>query len=345
MIRQRLFDWYRINTTKNLGIKNICPRPFDTILIDNNGSCYVCECTSWLPQSIGNLRFNTIHELLNNNIHKELQNSVSDQSYRYCNNKQCSYLLDDRQHIKFSKNKPNKIEFIRLGIDNSCNLKCPSCRTKKYFLSDINKLNYKKNIANKIIDFISQNGRTHVHLGSDGDPFASLVYRYFLRKISSFDNVTMGIQTNGLLIKKMYQKNKKIFNQLTELNISIDGASQDTYEKLRLNGKWKNILENLKFVRDIKASHNFNVVFHFVIQRTNFHEMRDMIEMSEFYGADKVWLNKLTNWNTFENFLYHDVTDPENTRHGDYKKKLQEIKNILNTCKIKIEMPTLGHFK
>ena len=34
MINQRLFEHYNIDTKKNLQIKNICPRPYDTILID-----------------------------------------------------------------------------------------------------------------------------------------------------------------------------------------------------------------------------------------------------------------------------------------------------------------------
>ena len=63
MINQRLFYHYNIDTKKNLQIKNICPRPYDTIQIDKNGSCYACECTSWLPQSIGNLQLKSISHI------------------------------------------------------------------------------------------------------------------------------------------------------------------------------------------------------------------------------------------------------------------------------------------
>ena len=61
MINERLFEQYNIDTKKHLGIINRCPRPFDTILIDKNGSCYACESTSWLPQSIGYLQIKTFH--------------------------------------------------------------------------------------------------------------------------------------------------------------------------------------------------------------------------------------------------------------------------------------------
>ena len=63
-INQRLFDHYGIDTNKDLGIKGNCSRPWDTILIDKQGSCYACECQSWLPQSIGNLQVQTLADIL-----------------------------------------------------------------------------------------------------------------------------------------------------------------------------------------------------------------------------------------------------------------------------------------
>ena len=92
MINQRLFDWYKIDTSKNLKIRNHCPRPFDTILIDKNGSCYACECTAWLPQSIGNLQIKTLDEIISSPMHEHLQKSIIDGTYRYCNENQCSYI-------------------------------------------------------------------------------------------------------------------------------------------------------------------------------------------------------------------------------------------------------------
>ena len=69
-INQRLFDQYRIDTKKDLKIQRPCPRPRDTILIDKQGSCYACECTSWLPQSIGNLQVKPLSEIIGSAMHK-----------------------------------------------------------------------------------------------------------------------------------------------------------------------------------------------------------------------------------------------------------------------------------
>ena len=76
MINKRLFEHYDIDTNKNLQIKTRCPRPFDTVLIDKQGSCYACECQSWLPQSIGNLQIQTLSEILQSKMAEHLQSSI-----------------------------------------------------------------------------------------------------------------------------------------------------------------------------------------------------------------------------------------------------------------------------
>ena len=182
MINQRLFDHYKIDTSKNLGISNYCPRPFDTILIDKNGSCYACECTSWLPQSIGNLQIQSLENIIESDTHKHLQQSIIDKTYRYCNNKQCSYLLSDDEDVGWPEKTPSaQIKHIRLAIDESCNLKCPSCRTKLIFHKDGSQFKKGIQLADKINDWLSTyNNPVQVHIGSDGDPFASHVYRHFM---------------------------------------------------------------------------------------------------------------------------------------------------------------------
>ena len=109
----------------DLAIPTTCARPYDTLLIDSWGSCFLCECQSWLPQSVGNLHRNSIPEILNSAMAKEMQTSVADGTYRYCNNHQCMY-------IKKGDIRPvtqgRALQNLRLAIDNSCNLSCPSCR-------------------------------------------------------------------------------------------------------------------------------------------------------------------------------------------------------------------------
>ena len=334
MINQRLFDQYNIDTKKDLKIKNRCPRPFDTILIDKNGSCYACECTAWLPQSIGNLRLKTLEQILNSDMRQHLQESVSDSTYRYCNEHQCSYLK--------ANNVPDKqdthIKHLRLAFDESCNLRCPSCRTGLIFHKDGKEFDSRKSLADKVNTWLhTYEHNIQVHIGSDGDPFASHVYRHFMEQTPERDNIKYSILTNALMFKEFHTRVPYVINNLQELGVSIDGASKNTYEKLRLGGKWDKINENLECISNLKQKHGFRFILHFVVQKDNYREMEKIIDLGERYGADRVWLNKIEDWGTIEDFKTQDIfnTDEYNSRLDSLVQRIHKRNDRF------IECPTL----
>jgi len=163
-------------------------------------------------------------------------------------------------------------------------------------------------LADKINDWLhSYEHPIQVHIGSDGDPFASHVYRHFMEQTPERDNIKYSILTNGLMFKEFHQKVTYVINNLQELGVSIDGASKETYEKLRLGGKWGKILEGLECMAEQKHKHGFRFILHFVVQKDNYHEMEKIIDLGEQYGADRVWLNKIEDWGTSDDFLAQDI--------------------------------------
>jgi MoaA/NifB/PqqE/SkfB family radical SAM enzyme len=318
VIDSRLFDWYGIDTEKNLKIKDVCARPFDTVLIDKNGSCFACECTAWLPQSIGNLHQQDLSSLLSSTVRKHIQSTVQDKSFRLCNSSQCSYILGN--FVKDTNYHEGKsLENIRLAIDDSCNLSCPSCRSQNIFLKSGKNFKMRLQLADKILSFLrdNQEKKFNVHIGSDGEPFASLVYRHFMKGTKDLGNIRYSIQTNGLLIKKTFHKFQHIIKNMDRIGISIDGANKNTYEELRRGGSYEKIIENLEFLKKIK---NFDIHLHFVVQQKNYKEIEDIIQLGIKFNVDKIFLNKITNWNTMKNFKENAVC------HKDHK----ENKNLLD---------------
>ena len=341
MINQRLFDWYNINTSKNLKIRSRCPRPFDTLLIDKNGSCFACECTSWLPQSIGNLQIQSLDDILNSKMHKHLQESITDGTYRYCNENQCSYIRSN----SVLNESTTRIKHLRLAIDESCNLRCPSCRKKLIFHKQGSQYNKGIKLADKINKWL--NGHIfpiQVHIGSDGDPFASHVYRHSMEHTPQVNWITYSLLTNGLLFEEFYPRIPHVINSLQELGVSIDGASKETYEKLRLGGKWDNINRNLECMANLKQKHGFRFILHFVVQQGNYHEMNAIIDLGKKYDADRVWLNKIENWNTFNDFNKENIINPAHPEHAEYIKELDSVKVRIQQSKTPpiIEIPTLN---
>ncbi len=304
MINTRLFDHYGIDTHKNLKIKNLCPRPKDTILIDKQGSCYACECTSWLPQSIGNLQVKSLDDIIGSGMHQHLQGSIADGTYRYCNEHQCSYILSN----EVLNDRPSRIKHLRLAIDDSCNLRCPSCRKAMIFHKGGSAYRLGIRLADRINDWLhSYQYPMQVHIGSDGDPFASHVYRHFMEQTPERDSIKYSILTNGLMFKEFHTRVPNVIGNLNELGVSIDGATRHTYEKLRLGGKWEKILEALECMAEQKQRHGFRFILHYVVQKDNYHEMQEIIDLGEQYNADRVWLNRIEDWGTMDDFRSQNI--------------------------------------
>lgn len=315
MINQRLFDWYNINTSKNLSIQKHCPRPFDTILIDKTGSCYACECQSWLPQSIGNLQIKPLDEIISSTIHQQLQQSIIDGTYRYCNENQCSYIRANI--VAHTPTNVTNIKHLRLAIDDSCNLRCPSCRTGLIFEKEGSRFNKRIELADKINTWLQNiTEPCTVHIGSDGDPFASHVYRHFMERTPDSNLIHYSILTNGLLIDEIHNNIPHVIKQLVKLGVSIDGATKDTYEQLRLGGSWKKIQYNLDFIKELKQEYNFTFELHMVVQKDNWKEMPTMLKLADQFNADVVYFNEIKDWNTGQDI--NEVRPPANSKEYNY---------------------------
>lgn len=320
-INQRLFDHYGIDTSKDLKIEKRCPRPFDTILIDKQGSCFACECQSWLPQSIGNLQVKPLSEIIDSVMHKHLKSSIQDSSYRYCNNKRCSWLIAEDFREFGSQDPKHLITNLRLAMDDSCNLRCPSCRDQLIFHKGGSAFRLGVRLADRVNQWLFDNHNPiQIHIGSDGDPFASHVYRHFMHNVPDHDGITFSIMTNGLMFEEIQKRIPKVISRLRKLEVSIDGASRDTYERLRLGGKWDNLLKNLRSMSDLKQKNGFLWHWHMVVQEKNWREIPSMLAMAHRYGADRMYFNKIRDWNTSL-----DVSSQRFHEQDEFKRIIEDL--------------------
>ena len=271
---------------------------------------------------------------------KLMQSSVMDKTYRYCNEKQCPYIISNQIANTDYKNYKT-LTNLRLAIDDSCNLSCPSCRKQKIFLHKGKQFKLRLILVDKILKYIenNQNKKFNIHIGSDGDPFASLIYRNFMRRSVDYKNLKYTMLTNGLLIKKNFLKFKHVVNNLSKLGLSIDGATKKTYESLRRGGTFKMLLENLQFIK--KLDRKFQLEFHCVVQKDNYQELYQYIEMAKEYNADKIFLNKITDWGVLPDFKQRAVWQPEHPEYDNFINIVTDIRNTRHEKEYFIETANL----
>lgn len=298
-----------------------CNRPFDTLLIDNNADCYICECEAWLPTKIGNCDSDSIDEILKSPLIQKIQQTIIDQSYSLCDLKNCMiyHTLEPATRIPITK-----IKKVVINIDRSCNLACPSCRKKQFIIKDELLLKNKIKVANQIIKFINGQSNLELRIGGDGDIFASQVYRHLLQKIEDNQHRIV-LQTNGLLLHKSSKIIEKIFPMLDRICISFDANSQQTYQKVRFPGDWNILQKNVQWL-----IHNFPNIKRqadFVVQQKNYLELIDFIK-DKSQTFDIINLQKITDWGTFDNFKTEAVWLDDHPEYNQFVDVITQAKKF-----------------
>jgi len=79
---------------------------------------------------------------------------------------------------------------------------------------------------------------------------------------------------------------------LDRLYISIDGATKETYEKIRVGADFDRVIRNIKYIVDAKRRHKTmfpEISFHFIISKNNYKEVPRMIVLvHELTGQDNI---------------------------------------------------------
>jgi len=302
--------------TPKTGITNICNIPEKTLTIDNQGNCLLCVCDGWLPISVGHItNFNSLEEIWRTDLAKKIQKDVADKNYTWCSVDYCG--------IK-NMNKVMDHHYISINIDESCNLQCPTCRS--FFMNFTNGKIYENKLiwANHIVKLLDGFDKpTTIAISGNGDPFASLIYRPLLMSTKSNDKHRYRIMTNGLLLKKLLTKTS-VYSNITEYSISIDAGDAETYEKVRLRGKWNNLLENLNSLKEELKDKNKIVNLNFCLHKENLSSLLNFVELVEKYQ----WqgnIQSIEDWRTIKNFDYQNVLNNNNELFGAAIKTLKLI--------------------
>jgi molybdenum cofactor biosynthesis enzyme MoaA len=326
---------------KDLGLAGkYCYHPFNTVTIDHQGRCYVCTCQAWLPISVGNiLDFNSLSEIVHSPRAREIQRSIIDGSYRYCDNKTCGLLIGNAMETRI-EHKPDTVNWINFCIDDSCNLQCPSCRTDLIFHKQGPEFDLRMKISQHVSRLISEHNHfLRFTLSNDGDPFASHVYRNLMTTIKPqlVNQLEIELVTNGILMKSHWHELENIYPNLTQIKVSFDAATEQTYNKTRCGGSWNKVTESTRFVANWltqrKAQHlnaYTKLVANFVVQQTNYHEMIDFVALCNSLGVDQILFQKVTNWNTWidasgtDQYHTHAVWHETHPEHHKLKEILKD---------------------
>lgn len=315
-----------------------CPRPFEWCEIHPDGSVFLC-CPAWLKRPVGNLLRQPASDLWNSPVAQEIRKSILNGSYHNCHRKQCPRLSRPESGAVESASSRARLAIesglaeiktlparLNLCFDQSCNLACPSCRTQRKISAGA-----EKQQSEHLAEIIRQQllpTAEQLTLSGYGDPFGSPTYFSLLQQIDCHSCPQLEeirLHTNGLLFdKEHWQQIPDIHPLLGAVEVSVDGASVETYKKNR-DGDFARLLKNLDFIAGLGVPLRLSMV----VQQNNFREIFALQRLAEGLGAE-LYLSRLVNWGTFsrQEYKVRNVCAPDHPEHQALRQALVQCREV-----------------
>lgn len=222
---------------------------------------------------------------------------------------------------------------FHLSIEPSsyCNLKCVECPTGNETLTR-NKSFLKFDLFKKIID---ENKKTlsYLMLYFQGEPFMNKEI-YEMISYANERNVFTMTSTNGHFLTEENSQ-KIVRSKLNKLIISIDGTTQEVYEKYRKGGSLNTVLDGIKNLVEEKEKQKSKFPFielQFLVLKSNEHQIYETKQLAKDLKVDKL------NFKSAQIYDFQNNTSliPSIRKYSRYRrnsKGILEFKNkIENKC-------------
>ena len=187
-----------------------------------------------------------------------------------------NYRLIDSGHVDETLSAPGRVHFYYTSL---CNLNCAHCFTKDAAVSS--EMTFKEKLH--MLDQMYELGINEILIGG-GEPFTKSDFPDFVEACLSRDIITK-VFTNGLLLtdEKLAERMSKW--NLKYMSISIDGANEEEYEKVRGVKGLAIIKENLKL---LKRHCDFTIAASITINPYNYQDAGTLLALIDDFGFDRL---------------------------------------------------------
>ena len=147
----------------------------------------------------------------------------------------------------------------------------------------------------RVIDDLG-NYLLEVNITNYGEPFLNKdlysMIRYMKRK-----GIKVNIGSNGHFFNDLESVQEFVLTGIDDIYISLDGVSQETYERYRVGGDFKKVVTGLKLLvktrNELKSSTPF-IELQFLVMKHNEHEVPQIREIAEDIGVDRLILKPVS---------------------------------------------------
>ncbi len=171
---------------------------------------------------------------------------------------------------------------------NYCNLRCPQCPTGTRELARPEGLVRDTEAYRKTVDELAKDSFL-VQLYFQGESYLSPKF-FEMVEYASSKHLFSEISTNAHFLTDENCR-RTIEAGLTKVIISVDGTTQEVYEKYRVRGRLSKVIEGTKRLIEWKKKlgrRNPYIDFQFIVFSHNEHQIDDVKKLGKDLGVDKV---------------------------------------------------------
>jgi len=232
--------------------------------------------------------------------------------------------------------------FVAWQLNSACNLGCLHCceeagHSMPDEMTREEALDFCKQIAELDIPYVAISG---------GEP---LLCPHIFDVCEAIRNngISLKIETNGELIDEQTACQLAKL-KLRSVQISLDGATPETHEKLRLRGDWTKAIAACKYL----AGYGVNTEVVFVPTKFNIHQIGDVIDTAYSMGIYGVYTGKIMqigraakNWDILcpsdeEYERFFDVLREKTTAYKGKMKVYYYPYDVIEELKYRLECPS-----
>lgn len=227
------------------------------------------------------------------------------------NEKALSSIEERKELLKYTV-PITKLKSMQIEVSSICNLECPQCFNK--IDGHVNRIFSRELWDEKIKPYLNQ--LEHIHLVGIGEPLLCKDLFYFIED-SKQSNLIVHTTSNLQLVDENIAK-QIVLSGLDELSFSCDGIKDETYGKIRINGKLNNLKKALELINKFKKEFNSitpRLILNFGALKMNISELPKLVEFAANNNVDEV-------------IAYHDIIYNENLKEEslyNYKQLSDEM--------------------
>ena len=232
--------------------------------------------------------------------------------------------------------------FIAWQINSACNLGCLHCceeagHSMPDEMTKEQALDFCRQIADLDIPYMAISG---------GEPLLC-PYIFEVCELIRKNNISLKIETNGEFIDEEVAR-KLAALKLRSVQVSLDGATAESHERLRLEGDWQKAIAACKYL--VRCGVNTEVVF--VPTKFNIHEVGDVIDLAYSMGCYGVYTGKIMrigraakNWDILcpsdeEYDKFFEVLEEKTTAYEGKMKVYYYPYDVIEELKYRLECPS-----